>query len=157
VHERLGWNYRMTNLQAALGLAQLARLETFVQRKRRMGARYTAGLTPLMPHLQLPVAHTSYAENIYWVFGVVLSDDLPLDAAEAMALLARRGVGCRPFFWPMHEQPVFQRMGLYRGETYPTAERLARRGFYVPSGLALTEAQIDTVIEVVTTEIGANV
>ena len=63
-----------------------------------------------------------------------------------MRRLADAGVGCRPFFWPMHEQPVFQRMGLFAGESYPVAERLARRGFYVPSGMALTEAQIDTVI-----------
>jgi perosamine synthetase len=155
VHERLGWNYRLTNLQAALGLAQLARLDAFVQRKRRIGAYYTTTLQPLQPGLQLPLARTPYAENIYWVFGVVLSDDFPFDAAEAIERLARRGVGCRPFFWPMHEQPVFRRMGLYQNERHPHAERLARRGFYLPSGLALTAAQMETVADLVTAEFSA--
>jgi perosamine synthetase len=147
----------MTNLQAALGLAQLSRLDSFVERKRRMGARYTAALQPLVPRVQLPLAETSYAESIYWVYGILLGDDVPFDAGEAMARLARRGVGCRPFFWPMHEQPVFRRMGLFNGERYPVAERLARRGFYVPSGLALRDEQIHSVVEALTTEIGAMV
>lgn len=145
VHQELGWNLRMTNLQAALGCAQLERLDEFVARKRAMGARYTAGLAGT-PGLQLPLARTADADNIYWVYGLVLGDEVPFDAEQAMRRLADAGVGCRPFFWPMHEQPVFQRMGLFAGESYPVAERLARRGFYVPSGMALTEAQIDTVI-----------
>lgn len=144
VHERLGWNLRMTNLQAALGLAQLERLDEFAAKKRAMGARYTALLKDV-PGLQLPLAKTVFAENIYWVYGLLLSKEVPFDAEEAMKRLGARGVGTRPFFWPMHEQPVLQRMGLFRGEHYPVAELLARRGFYVPSGLALTAAQIDTV------------
>lgn len=144
VHERLGWNLRMTNLQAALGLAQLERLDEFAAKKRVMGARYTALLKDV-PGVQLPLAKTVFAENIYWVYGLLLSKEVPFDAGEAMKRLGARGVGTRPFFWPMHEQPVLQRMGLFRGEHYPVAELLARRGFYVPSGLALTAAQIDTV------------
>ncbi len=145
VHESLGWNLRMTNLQAALGCAQLERLDEFVARKRAMGARYTAGLAGT-PGLQLPLPHNDDADNIYWVYGLVLDDAVPFDAAQAMQRLAGAGVGCRPFFWPMHEQPVFRKMGLFAGESYPVAERLARRGFYVPSGMALTAQQIDTVI-----------
>jgi perosamine synthetase len=144
VHEELGWNLRMSNLQAALGCAQLERLDAFVERKRAMGARYTA-LLQGTPGLQLPLARNADAESVYWVYGLVLADAVPFDADEAMRRLAARGVGCRPFFWPMHEQPVFRRMGLFAGERLPVAERLGRRGFYVPSGLALTEAQIDTV------------
>ena len=142
VHERLGWNYRMTNMQAALGVAQLERLDEFVGRKRAMGRRYTAALSSLSS-VQLPLAATNYADNIYWVYGMVLNDDVPFDAIEAMKRLAGRGVGTRPFFYPMHRQPVFQRMGLFRDERYPVAERLAERGFYIPSGMALTEAQTD--------------
>ena len=139
VHEDLGWNFRISNLQAAVGVAQLERLDEFVARKRRIGAAYQERLRDI-PGLQLPVARTAYAENIYWVFGVVLDEDVPFDAAEAMKRLAARGIGTRPFFWPMHEQPVLRRMGLFAGETYPNAERLARRGFYLPSGLPLTGA-----------------
>ncbi|MDK9703220.1 MAG: DegT/DnrJ/EryC1/StrS family aminotransferase [Sulfuritalea sp.] len=142
VHDELGWNFRMSNLQAALGVAQLERLDEFVARKRRMGARYTELLAGTAG-LQLPLPATEYAENIYWVFGVVLDDDVDMDARAAMQRLAQQGIGTRPFFWPMHEQPVFQKMGLFAGERHPVAERIARRGFYLPSGLALTDGQIE--------------
>jgi perosamine synthetase len=147
VHSELGWNFRMTNLQAALGVAQLERLDEFVARKRRMGCRYTQRLAHLSK-LQLPLCRTDYAENIYWVYGIVLDDELPFDAEELMRNLGLKGIGTRPFFWPMHEQPVFQKMGLFAGESYPVAERLARRGFYIPSGIGLTDEQMDRVIEV---------
>lgn len=150
VHEELGWNFRMSNLQAALGCAQLERLDTFVMRKRKMGRAYDELLADVSG-IQKPLNRTAWAENIYWVYGLVLDDGVSFDAEEAMHQLAARGVGCRPFFWPMHEQPVFQRMGLFIGERYPVAERLARRGFYIPSGLALTEAQIHHVANAVKT------
>lgn len=148
VHEELGWNLRMTNLQAAVGLAQLERLQEFVALKRRMGQRYTQ-LLANVPGIQLPLASTPYAENIYWVYGIVLTEEIPFDAAEAMKRLGQQGIGSRPFFWGMHEQPVFKKQGLFEQETYPIAERLARRGFYIPSGLALTEAQIEQVVAAV--------
>jgi perosamine synthetase len=141
IHDELGWNFRMSNLQAALGVAQLERLDEFVARKRHMGARYTE-LLEGTAGLQLPQPVTDYAENIYWVYGVVLDDEVGLDAREAMQRLAQKDIGTRPFFWPMHEQPVFQKMGLFTGESHPVSERIARRGFYLPSGLALTDGQI---------------
>lgn len=144
VHDELGWNLRMTNLQAALGLAQLERLDEFVARKRRMGARYTERLAGT-PGLQLPLARTSAADNIYWVYTLVLDDHLPVDAKAFAQRLGERGIGTRPFFWPMHEQPVLHKMGLLRGESHPVSERIARRGLYIPSGMALTDAQIDQV------------
>jgi len=142
VHDDLGWNFRLSNLQAALGVAQLERLDKSVAIKRRMGARYTELLAGTRG-IQLPVTSTPYADNIYWVYGLVLGDDVPFDAKEAMARLAKLGIGTRPFFWPMHEQPVFRRMGLFGGERYPAAERIARRGFYIPSGMALSDGQIE--------------
>jgi perosamine synthetase len=148
VHDELGWNLRMSNLQAAVGVAQLERLDEFVARKKRMGKLYTEGLSDL-PGVQLPLPRTSHAENIYWVFGIVLEDSVPFDAKEAMARLRALGIGTRPFFWPMHEQPVLRRSGLFAGERYPVAERLARRGFYVPSGLALADEQIAAVVAAV--------
>jgi perosamine synthetase len=144
VHERLGWNLRMTNMQAALGLAQLERLDEFVARKRRMGARYDALLAGL-PGVRLPLARTDYADNIYWVYGLVLEDDAGPDAVETMRRLGAAGVGTRPFFCPMHRQPVLRRLGLFAGERHPVAERLYQRGFYIPSGLALSDGQIDEV------------
>lgn len=148
VHDELGWNFRLTNLQAALGLAQLERLDRSVAIKRQMGARYTELLRGTRG-VQLPLARTPYAENIYWVFGLVLDDAVPFDARDAMARLAKLGIGTRPFFWPMHEQPVFRRMGLFEGERHPVAERVAKRGFYIPSGMALTGTQIERVARAV--------
>ena len=141
VHERLGWNLRITNMQAALGLAQLERLEEFVQRKRHMGNLYNELLSGLS-NVHLPLTKTDYAENIYWVYGLLLDDDFDLDAEAVMGVLAEKGIGTRPFFCPMHMQPVLQRLGLFEGEQYPVAERLYRRGFYIPSGMALTDDQI---------------
>ena len=145
VHEKLGYNLRMTNLQAAVGVAQLERLDEFVARKRAMGQRYMEKLAGL-GNVQLPLARTAYADNIFWVFGLVLHEGFPLSAAGTMQELAAKGIGTRPFFWPMHEQPVFREMGLFKDVCCPVAENLARRGFYLPSGLALTEAEQDVVV-----------
>ncbi|BFM39512.1 DegT/DnrJ/EryC1/StrS family aminotransferase [Synechocystis sp. LKSZ1] len=144
IHDDLGWNFRLTNLQAAVGVAQLERWDEFIQRKRRMGALYTELLTGL-PGLQLPLAKTDYAENIYWVYGVVLEETVSLTAREVMARLGEAQIGTRPFFWGLHEQPILHDLGLLTEVACPVAEKLARRGFYLPSGLALTEAQIFTV------------
>ena len=148
VHEEIGWNYRMTNLQAALGVAQLERLNEFVARKRAMGAYYSKAFADLKG-VQLPLASTGYAENIYWVYGMVLDDEVPFDAIGAMKQLAGLGIGTRPFFYPMNRQPVLQQRGLFQGQSFPVAERLGERGFYIPSGLAVTEAQMDDVIAAV--------
>lgn len=146
LHYELGWSFRLTNVQAALGVAQLEKLERSVAFKCRMGARYSELLAGT-PGIQLPVPRTDFAENVYWVYGIVLEDSVPFDAKEAMLRLGKLGIGTRPFFWPMHEQPVFRRMGLFEGERYPTAERVARRGFYIPSGMALTDQQMERAVE----------
>ncbi|WP_188151326.1 DegT/DnrJ/EryC1/StrS family aminotransferase [Teredinibacter waterburyi] len=147
VHHELGWNFRFTNLQAAVGLAQLERLDEFVTLKRKMGNQYTDYLAGTNG-IALPLQHTSYARNIYWVYGIVLDESLGVDAKWFMQQLQTRGIGNRPFFWPMHEQPVFKKMGLFGGEHYPVAERLARQGFYIPSGLSLQPVQIQRCAEV---------
>ncbi len=141
VHEELGFNYRMTNLQAAVGVAQLERLDSFLALKRRNGALYRellgdVDLVELAPH------DTPYASNLYWVFGVVLSERVPFDAAEAMRRLTALGIGTRPFFHPLHLQPAFRAMGMFEDVVLPVSERLGRRGLYLPSGLSLTEEQI---------------
>ena len=148
VHEELGWNFRMTNLQAAVGLAQLERIDEFIARKRHAFARYME-LLGGVDGIQLPVTCTDFADNINWVFGVVLADSVPFDAEVAMKKLADLGIGTRPFFWPMHEQPVYAQAGLFAGERHPNAERIARRGFYLPSGLGLTDEQMIRVAEAV--------
>lgn len=144
VHDEISDNYRFTNLQAAVGLAQLERLDEFVGRKRAMGKYYTERLRDI-DGLILPIEKTDYAENIYWVYGIVLDKQIQADNKTVQKLLAEEGIGSRTFFWCMHEQPVFQRQGLFAGESYPNAEYLARKGFYIPSGLALTQEQMERV------------
>jgi perosamine synthetase len=153
VHERLGWNLRMTNMQAALGLAQLERLDEFIDRKRRMGKLYTELLQGLTG-FQLPLVKTGYAENIYWVFGIMLEEFKGIGAEKAMSILGDAGVGTRPFFYPMHQQPVLKRIGLFKNEAYPVSESMYRRGFYVPSGIALSETQIRNASKVIASLLG---
>ncbi|WP_316824798.1 DegT/DnrJ/EryC1/StrS family aminotransferase [Pedobacter miscanthi] len=146
IHHEIGWNYRMTNLQAALGLAQLEQIDHFIKKKRAMGAFYQAALSSLRTRgYQLPLEKTDFSENIYWVFGLV-SPSIE-EKNRIVDLLTASKIGTRPFFWCMHEQPVFQKMGLFKNESYPVAERLARNGFYLPSGLGLSNEDQKVVIK----------
>lgn len=145
MHEEIGSNFRMTNMQAALGVAGLERLEEVVFKKREMG-RYYQELLANTKGIQLPLEKTEYSENIYWVFGIVLEDEVHLNAEQAMKLLAECKIGTRPFFYPIHKQPVLLRMGLFQNESCPNAERIAERGFYVPSGLKLTKEEAKLVV-----------
>jgi perosamine synthetase len=138
-HEEAGFNFRLTNLQAALGVAQLERMDQVVAGKRSMGHTYNRLLSDI-DGLALP-AEEPWAKSVYWMYGVVLSDKNPIEAGEFAERLSKRGVETRPFFLGMHAQPVFQKRGLFRKENFPVAERLARRGCYLPSGLALTEEE----------------
>ncbi|MGH2747924.1 MAG: DegT/DnrJ/EryC1/StrS family aminotransferase [Actinomycetota bacterium] len=146
-HEELGYNFRMTNMQAALGLAQVERFDEIVARKRSIGARYNELLGDI-DALQLP-PEQRWGKNVYWMYGIVVRDQAIPDAAEMSERLARKGVETRPFFIGMHEQPVLRARNLFKNEAYPVAERLARRGLYLPSGLALTDEQIQRVAEAV--------
>ncbi|MGD1847372.1 MAG: DegT/DnrJ/EryC1/StrS family aminotransferase [Salibacteraceae bacterium] len=147
VHEELGWNWRMTNLQAALGLAQLEQLEEVVKLKRQMGDRYRESLKELEAYFEFPPSDKSYSKNIYWVFGLVVKSQSPVSLSSITDALKKHRIGTRPFFWPMHEQPVFKKMGLFQDEKYPVAEHLARNGFYLPSGLGLSETDQNKVAD----------
>ena len=144
-HDELGHNFRMTNPQAALGVAQLERIDAIVEKKRAIGAHYLARLAD-QPKLELPVER-AWAKNVYWMFGVVLRDEARIDAAELATRLARSGVETRPFFLGMHAQPALQSRGWFAGESYPVADRLARLGLYLPSGIGLSSAEIDRVCD----------
>lgn len=139
VHSEMGFNYRMTNLQAAVGVAQAERLDECIARKRQVGRLYRALLQDV-PGIELAPDRTKYAENLWWVFGLVLDESVPFNAAEAMRRLAAQGIGTRPFFYPLHRQPFFA--GTYHHLSLPVAERLGERGLYLPSGLALTNDQV---------------
>ena len=146
-HEDLGFNFRLTNMQAALGLAQFERIDEIIARKRWMGKEYSCRLQELSV-LQLPVEE-SWARNVYWMYGIVVAEETGMDAAEFAKRLRERGVETRPFFLGMHEQPVFHKRGLFVDEHYAVTERLARQGLYLPSGLALTPDQLSEVCNTV--------
>jgi perosamine synthetase len=146
LHTELGTNARLTNLQAAIGLAQVERIGDHIARKRRIAAHYGARLAGLP--LALPVERP-WARNVYWMYGIVLDDEVPFDAAECALRLRALGVDSRPFFLGMHEQPALLERGLFRGERYPVAERLARRALYLPSGLALSDADLELAADAV--------
>lgn len=145
VHQTLGYNYRMSNIQAAVGLAQLEKLDEFLEKKYEMGAFYQEQFKGL-PNLICPVAKTDYANNVYWVFGLLAKSK---EAHFWMQALKEEGVGSRPFFYPMHWQPVFQKRGYFANEQYPNAEHISKMGFYIPSGLGLSHQQMQTVADTV--------
>ena len=145
IHNEIGWNYRMTNLQAALGVAQLEKIDEHIKKKKLIGEIYNKELKKLNGY-QIPIIKTEYAENIYWVFGLVAeSEEL---ATKTVDFLTSKKIGTRPFFWPMHEQPVFNKMGLFKNQSFPVSEKIARNGFYLPSGLGLEIDQALNVCEI---------
>lgn len=152
VHAELGFNFRLTNVQAALGVGQVARIEQIVARKREVARAYAARLGALET-VQLPVER-EWARSIYWMFGLVVSEETGLDAAEVARRLAERGVETRPFFVGLHEQPVLTGRGLFAGETYPVTHRLARQGLYLPSGLGLSDEEVGRVCDAVEEVLG---
>jgi perosamine synthetase len=140
VHDEIGFNYRMTNMQAAIGVAQLERINQIVEKKRWIGEIYNSLLRDL-DMLNLPIKSTNYCENIYWVYAITLKDDHSKTASQIMLELGEYKIGTRPFFYPMHRQPVFNNAGLFLQDSLPNSEKLYERGFYIPSGLALTQSQ----------------
>lgn len=143
LHKELGHNFRLTNLQASIGLGQLERIDEIIAKKRWMGKAYTERLQGI-PGLQLPVEET-WARQVYWMYGVVLDESTGMNAVQFAKQLKEKGIETRPFFLGMHEQPVFRDMGLFLDEKYPVSERIARQGLYLPSGLSLTEKQMNFV------------
>ncbi len=139
IHEEIGSNFRMTNMQAALGLAQLEQIENTVRRKREIGKIYQEELSSLTS-VDLPVDKCEYADNIYWVFGMVIKDE-SISVNTVMKKLGERGIGTRHFFYPIHKQPALIKMGVFNSETkeadFRNSNYISEHGFYIPSGVGL--------------------
>jgi perosamine synthetase len=144
LHYDLGWNYRFTNLQAAVGLAQLEKLDFFVKKKRNIGRIYNRSLSDSQSYL-LPVNKKPYAENIYWVYGILLKNS-KISVKKLMSLLRKKGIETRNFFWPLHQQPILKKMGYFKNTKLPIAEYLGKNGLYLPTGLSLKLSQQNYVI-----------
>ena len=145
IHDELGWNLRMTNIQAAIGVAQFEKIDDHLQRKRDIGTLYNELLNDF-PLIQLPITETTYAKNIYWVYSIVLDPRIGLNSREMMKLLATAGVGTRPFFYPLHLQPVLQKFGIAPKGDFTNSEKIYEYGFYLPSGLGLSNNDIEQVV-----------
>jgi perosamine synthetase len=139
----MGFNYRMTNLQAAVGLAQTERFEELVGAKRE-NARYYTRLLKEVEGITSP-PEEEWAENVFWMYGVLVEDGFGISRDELRRRLAKRGIETRTFFIPMHVQPVYYE--IFKGQRYPVAEDLCRRGFYLPSAVSLRRREIEFVAE----------
>jgi len=144
-HKYIGYSFRLTNMQAAVGLAQTEQMDKFVTWRRDNAALYTSLLQDV-PGLTTPVEEP-WAQSVYWMYGVLVEDEFGINRDELRRRLAAQGIETRTFFIPMHLQPIYY--ADYRGERYPVAEDLCRRGLYLPSASALTRREIERVVQAV--------
>ena len=145
LHYDLGWNYRFTNLQSAIGLAQLEKLNRFIIKKRNIGKIYNKELSKIKI-FNTPLDKKEYAKNIYWVDGLVLKKNSPIGLNTLMKKLEQYGIETRNFFWPLHQQPILKKMGFFKNTKLPVAEHLGKNGLYLPTGLSITSLQQKYVI-----------
>ena len=147
LHTDIAFNYRMTNLQAAIGLAQFERIEELVERRRAHAYLYNSLLKDI-EGIRLP-PEREWAKNVYWMYGILIEDSFGPSRDDLMERLKDRGIDTRAFFIPVHKQPAFQKENLFQGESYPVAERISQEGLYLPSGSGLSRGQIEYVCQVV--------
>ncbi|MEN9406328.1 MAG: hypothetical protein RLZ12_612 [Bacillota bacterium] len=139
-HEVIGFNYRMTNLQAALGIAQMERIEWYVEERIRVAKLYLERLVAVQDYLILP-QEADWAKHVYWMFGVLIKGATEKKRDRIMQTLAERGVETRPFFYPMHMLPPYQKLEVK--DQFPIAAKIAAQGISLPTYANLTEADID--------------
>ena len=142
-HEGIGWNYRMTNLQASLGVSQLKRIELIVSKRHKVGKEYFQRLKD-NKNIYIPEISRSYAKNIYWVIAFVITNkNLKIDAKKLMKKLINYGIQTRPFFWPMHKQKIFSKKNkIDTTGDYKNSEYISKYGLYLPSSLDIKSNQI---------------
>ncbi len=146
-HDDFGYNFRLTNVQAAIGVGQIERMPEILKRKREIGALYDSALGAVKT-IRLP-SKRDWAGINYWMYTLMLQDDAGMDAREFAERLRNEHVETRPFFMGMHEQSLFAQRGFFKGLRLPVTERIHRFGLYVPSGLTLKNSQIERVSEAV--------
>lgn len=144
-HEMVGFNYRMSNLQAAVGLAQTERLAELVEKRLANAARYSAELSGIRG-LTLPPQPPG-TKNVFWVYAILVEDEFGCSRDELRRRLAAKGIETRTFFIPIHLQPLYRLR--YAGQRYPVAESLCRKGVYLPSGSNLSASNIDFVVQAI--------
>ena len=143
VHKEVGFNYRMTNIQAAIGLAQLEQIDKFIESRRSNAKTYNELLKDI-EGITLP-KELPWAKNVYWMYGILLEDNFGMSKDQAMEELKKLGVETRSFFMPLHRQPAYASLGIGGGD-YPVSDELFRKGLYLPSSSSLTDEQIQEVV-----------
>jgi len=148
IHKNLGYNYRMTNMQAAVGLAQLEKIKTLVAKRRKNAHLYNKFLKGI-PGLKLPI-EKDYAKNVYWMYSIVVEPKAFGKTRNRLAkILKSKGIDSRNFFQPMHSQPFLAKMGIFDKGRYPISQYLAKNGLYLPSGSGLSEKEIKYISETI--------
>jgi perosamine synthetase len=142
-HDEAGYNFRMTGMQAALGLSQLRRIDEVIAAKRGLAARYGAALAGI-PGLQLPV-ELPWARNVYWMYAVVVEREFGMTRDELAAHLRAAGIDTRTFFCPMDMQPFLRRLPGFPDQACPVADRLWDQGLYLPSSPALSDDDVQRI------------
>jgi|TARA_B110000211_G_C14071517_1_gene550195 perosamine synthetase len=141
-HDDIGWNYRMSTMQAAMGISQLKKIKYLVKRKKEIGRLYFS-LLKNNRFIKIQKPSLKYADNIYWVFGVLLNPNLRLTRDKVVKKLSQKNIQTRNFFYPMHKQKIFQKLKIFsKNLKYPNSEFLSKNGFYLPSGLGITNKEI---------------
>jgi len=144
-HVEIGYNFRMTNMQAALGVARLEQIDKFIGIKRGMAQYYRSGLSEINQVSFL--TEKPYAKSVYWVYAIQLKPGSGICAKELAGRLREGGIETRPFFKGLHSQPALIKLGLFKREKYPRTDSAYKYGLYLPSGLALTREQVDKVVK----------
>ncbi len=144
-HDVAGFNFRMMGYQAAMGLAQLQKIDRIITEKRRVAHAYTRHLRGV-PGLRLPV-ELDWARSVYWVYGVVVHEDYGLTRDDLAAQLAAAGIETRTFFCPMNQQPCLLSRPGFQAVPCPVADRLWERGLYLPSSPTLPDPTIRDIAE----------
>ncbi len=142
-HQHIGFNYRMTNLQAAIGVAQMELIDKSVETRRRNAKLYNSSLRGV-EGITLP-PEALWAKNVYWMYTVLVEDSFGMKRDKLMGYLREKGIDTRSAFYPIHVQPVYAKQ--YKKEKYPVAEELSRKGINLPSGNTLTKDQIKYIVE----------
>jgi perosamine synthetase len=146
VHDQLGFNYRMTNIQAAIGLAQTERMSEFVEKHRSTAAIYSTRLRSV-PGITLP-PEAPWARNVYWMYTILVDPtEFGLNRDEIMIELEKLGIDSRSTFLPIHRQPVYK--DVYKGQAFPVADSLSSRGLNLPSGNNTTVEEVERVCSII--------
>jgi len=144
-YDVVGFNYRMTNLQAAVGTAQVDKLDMLIAKRRQLAKWYKDAFRDLANRglISLP-PEMPWAENVYWMYSILIEDGFGLSRDDLMEALKEKGVETRPVFYPLHLMPPYQS---HKSNAFPVAEEIGRKGLNLPSGPNTTRDQVARIVD----------